>query len=82
VRKVLTLTFSIATVALAVGVLTPWRSLGTDAPAAADDPLSQGAIVRPVPLALAQRGLQNADSDEALMLGNWNFTDINPSDAF
>ena len=81
-RKALTITFSAATLALAVAVLAPWHSIGIDAPAASDDPLSQGAIVRPVPAALAQRGLQKTDSDEALMLGNWNFTDGNPSDAF
>jgi hypothetical protein len=82
VRNALTLTFSAATVALAVVVLAPWHAIGTDAPAAGDDPLSQGAIVRPVPSALAHRGLQKTDSDEALMLGNWNFTDVNTSDAF
>jgi hypothetical protein len=82
VRNALTITFSVAAVALALAVLAPWRSPGTDAPAAADDPLSQGAIVRPVPSALAQRGLQKTDSDEALLLGNWNFTDVDTSDAF
>jgi hypothetical protein len=82
VGKALTFTLSAGVVALAVVVLAPWHAFGTDAPATGDDPLSQRAIVRPVPSALAHRGLQKTDSDESLLLGNWNFTDVDPSDAF
>lgn len=80
--KALTLTFSAAAVALAVAVLAPWHWVGIDAPAAGDDPLNQRALVRPVPSELAHRGLQKTDSDASLLLGNWNFTDVDPSDAF
>jgi len=82
VSKLLTFTVVAAAVALAVAVLAPWRAVDAAAPAAADDPLNRRAIVRPVPSALAQRGLENTDADAPLLLKNWNFTDIDLSDAF
>jgi hypothetical protein len=82
VRKFLTVTLATAAVALAAAVLAPWRALDAAAPAAADDPLNHRAIVRPMPSALAQRGQANADADAPVLLKNWNFTDVDISDAF
>jgi hypothetical protein len=73
--KGLAFSLPFAAVALAVAVLAPWRSLDAAAPAPADDLLSQGNIVRPVPSALERRGANNnGNSDGTLMLKNWTYT--------
>src|SRR5205814_1739527 len=50
------LTVAALSVALAVTVLAPWRSVDAAAPAAGDDPLVRRDLVRPVPAVLEQRG--------------------------
>jgi hypothetical protein len=72
---VFTALFLAGVVALSLSVLAPWRSVDAAAPAAGDDPLNTLNVVRPVPSALEQRGLKQADTADSAILSNWNYTD-------
>jgi len=72
--KVIHLSALVGAILIAAFVLLPWPSADAAAPAATDDPLTIGYVLRPVPTELARRGLQKEDSDKALELKTWTYT--------